>query len=144
MDKEIAQNIMAQNTENILLYDGTCGFCHYSVNFIFLHEKKSKRPIKFASLQSDFAKNILEAQHLQYMDSIVFLENGQAYTKSAAAMKLCTHLKWPWSWLRFASILPTSLLDILYDFIAKYRKKIAGDKDECTLPNKEMRERMIW
>ena len=48
----------SQNDISIILFDGVCNFCNSSVNKIIKYDKKNK--LKFAALQSDTGKKILE------------------------------------------------------------------------------------
>ena len=48
--------ILAQ--QPILLFDGECGFCNKSIQFILKHESKPK--LKFAALQSPCWATIIE------------------------------------------------------------------------------------
>ena len=82
----------SNDQKSILLFDGICNLCNTSVQFIL--EKDQKEQFLFASLQSDAAEKLL----LQYnekkigMDSIVLIEDGKVYQKSAAVLKICKHL----------------------------------------------------
>jgi predicted DCC family thiol-disulfide oxidoreductase YuxK len=46
------------NLDKIVLFDGVCNFCQSSVQFIIKHE--SNQELKFASLQSEFGKSIIQ------------------------------------------------------------------------------------
>ena len=44
--------------DSIILFDGICNLCNGFVQFVIRHDKKNK--FKFASLQSEGAKKLLE------------------------------------------------------------------------------------
>ena len=52
---------MSRNTTSkILFYDGDCGFCNKSVQFVLKYENRSE--IYFSALQSDFSRDFFQQQ----------------------------------------------------------------------------------
>ena len=135
--------MQSKDYKSILLFDGICNLCNTSVQFILKRDQKEQ--FLFASLQSDAAEKLL----LQYkekkigMDSIVLIEDGKVYQKSAAVLKICRHLNWPWRIFLVGGYLPKSLTDKLYDLIAKNRYRWFGKKDSCTMMMPEYKNRFI-
>ena len=127
----------------IMLFDGVCNLCSGIVQFILKQERDTS--IQFASLQSEKGTSLLSRYNIDphVTDSIVYIQNGKAYVKSAAAFKIATHLKMPWrivGWFRF---IPAWLSDTIYDLIARNRYRLFGKKDECWLPHPKWKERFI-
>lgn len=130
------------NLDKIVLFDGVCNFCQSSVQFIIKHE--SNQELKFASLQSEFGKSIIQQYQIpKNIDSIVFIENQKAYIKSDAALKISTYFKFPFNLLIIFKIVPTFIRNKVYDYIAKNRYAWFGKQDACMLPNAEIRNRFI-
>ena len=135
--------MQSKDHKSILLFDGICNLCNTSVQFILKRDQKEQ--FLFASLQSDAAEKLL----LQYkekkigMDSIVLIEDGKVCQKSAAVLKICRHLNWPWRIFLVGGYLPKSLTDKLYDLIAKNRYRWFGKKDSCTMMMPEYKNRFI-
>lgn len=129
--------------DRIVLFDGVCNLCSGAVQFILKHEKKDS--LKFASLQSDIGKDILEHYHIdpKRTDSIVYVENESAYVKSQAILKIARHLKYPYRMFSFFGFIPTSIANWKYDLVARYRYKLFGKKDECWLPQPGWKERFL-
>ncbi|KAB1062693.1 thiol-disulfide oxidoreductase DCC family protein [Salibacter halophilus] len=126
----------------IVFYDGVCNLCNGAVQFILKHEKSSV--LQFASLQSEFAKNLIKQNKIpSSVDSIVFYDNENVDVKSKAAFRIAQHLKAPWSFVNIFSILPKSVTNAGYDLIARYRYQIFGKKETCPMPSKETRDRFI-
>ena len=71
----------------ILLFDGVCNLCNGAVQFII--ERDEDGFFRFASLQSDAAKKLLEQypEAPEDISTIVLLEKGRLYTKSDAALR---------------------------------------------------------
>ena len=134
------------NTENksIILFDGVCNLCNTLVNFIIKHDKKAY--FKFASLQSDAAKEIL----LQYnskkinLDSIILIENNAVYEKSTAALKISKNLTGGFKLLYALIIIPKFIRDWVYYFIAENRYKWFGKKESCMIPSPEIKSRFLY
>ncbi len=131
------------NLENepILLYDGECGLCSFAVQFILSYEKD--KCIKFATLQSDWAKDILQnsANVSTNLDSVVLLQNQTIYIKSKAVMRITPYLKFPFNLLIIFKIIPTIIADAIYDWVAGNRDRFF--KPRCIIVGKEQSDRFI-
>lgn len=132
-----------QQNGPILLFDGVCNLCCSSVQFVLSHNKKGN--IRFASLQSDFAKNQLDLFDLpdDYLKSLVLLENDEVFVKSEAALRLARHLDGIWRINSVFLTVPRFIRDGVYDFIAKHRYNWFGKKDVCWIPKPEWNSRFL-
>lgn len=118
---------------SIIFYDGDCGFCNSSVQFIL---NKKKRVFYFVALQSDFAKKILSEKDVVIeMDTIYFLKDGKLYNKSSAALQICKGLKGLYPLLFGFYIIPKFMRDPFYNFIARRRHKIRAGYCLVPLPD---------
>jgi len=70
--------------KNIILYDGECGLCNRSVQFILKHERNQN--LLFSSLQSSFSKKVFSDFNLKndFDESILFYRDGKLFSKSKA------------------------------------------------------------
>ena len=127
----------------VLLFDGVCNLCSGSVQFVL--KRNSKGNIRFASLQSEFAKEVLSNSNLpsNYLDSLVLLENGKTYVKSDAAIRLAKHLDGIWKAGNAFMVIPRFIRNAIYDLIAKYRYSWFGKKEVCWLPQPEWKDRFL-
>lgn len=130
----------------VLLYDGVCGFCNKSVQFVLDHDRRGA--MRFAALQSDFGQAAIERHpELAKVDSVVFLErtggSENVFIRSTAALKLSGYLGGIWGWARIAYIIPRPIRDFFYDLFARYRYRLFGKYDSCMLPPPEVRERFL-
>ena len=133
-----------KSTENqsVLLFDGVCNLCNSSVDFVIRNERSSD--IKFASLQSDYGVSLLQRLEVNNVpDSLVYFNGKEVFFKSEAALKVARHLKWPYRWLTILVVLPLTLRNAVYDWIARNRYKWFGKKETCRLPTAEERERFL-
>ena len=125
----------------VVFYDGDCGFCNRSVQFVLDHERDST--VHFCALQSEVAQRFFQEQQFPQPDlSTFYFWNGtRLFERSSGALKVTSHLKAPYSWLRVFSIIPRFLRDGLYNWIAKRRHKLANQ--QCALPTPEQRKRFL-
>ncbi len=126
----------------VVLFDGECNFCDSSVQFIINRDPKGI--FQFASLQSETGEELTRKHHMaQDVDSMVLIEDGKVYYKSAAALRISRHLKGAWKLLYALMAVPRPLRDLGYDFIARNRYKWFGKKDSCMLPPPHIRKRFL-
>ncbi len=127
----------------VILFDGVCNFCNGAVNFVIKRDKKAL--IQFAPLQSEKGRLYLRQFGLPEADmkSFIFIEDGKAFTRSTAALKVCRHLGAAWPLCYGFIIIPKFIRDGLYNWIAKNRYKWFGTKDQCMIPTPEVRKRFL-
>ncbi|RNL92673.1 thiol-disulfide oxidoreductase DCC family protein [Sinomicrobium pectinilyticum] len=134
-----------EKNKKIILFDGICNLCNSSVQFVIKRDKKDI--FRFASLQSEPGQKLLAERGIdpEKTDSIVLIEPDVAYyTKSQAAIEIASELGGGWSFLRvFEYILPVTLRDLLYDFIAHNRYKWYGKKDQCMIPGPGLKAKFL-
>ncbi|WP_290786628.1 thiol-disulfide oxidoreductase DCC family protein [Exiguobacterium sp. UBA7533] len=123
----------------IVLFDGECNLCDASVQFIL---KRDQGYHDFASLQGETGQELVRRHHLpETIDSVVVIDRGVPYIKSDAALRIAGHLGGGWRLLRVLRIVPRSLRDRVYDFVANNRHRWFGQKQQCALPSPETRAR---
>lgn len=126
----------------ILLYDGSCGFCQQSVQFILQNERDES--VCFAPLQSDFASQLIkEHPFLQTIDSIVVLQGKEVLVESDAVIALTTYLKFPYHLGKMLKIFPKYSRDALYKLVAKHRHRFVRNNETCLLPSPQQRKRFF-
>jgi len=127
--------------QNILFYDGDCGFCNSAVQFVLDHEKNED--IYFSSLQSAFSKRFFQDKGYSHPDlsTFYFYTNHQLYCKSKAALKVTTFLSVPYSFLILFSVFPRFIRDAVYDAISKRRFKLSNEF--CVLPEPQHLKRFL-
>ena len=125
---------------NIVFYDGDCGFCNTSVQFIL--KRRKNNTFYFSPLQSKFAKNILKKHGKPInLDTIYYLSHGKVYGKSSAAFQMAKQLKWPYPISVIFYIVPSFIRDGVYDYIANRRHKLKSGF--CLMPLEEEKQFFI-
>lgn len=120
---------------NIIFFDGVCNLCNSTVDLVVKLDKKKR--MKYASLQSHYAKNLLSLKDLTDLDSIIFFKDGEKYYRSDAVIYILLSLYPRLQILKFLIYIPKPFRDSLYKMIARNRYKIFGKKDICRIPTKE-------
>ncbi len=128
----------------IILFDGWCVLCSRAVRFILDHEKE---PVfRFAPLDSAAGTRFLSGiPDFDKIDSVLVVTGieKEVLIKGAAVVFIARYLKPPWSWLRILRLFPRVFVDGVYDLIARYRYRIWGRFDSCTVPDRLSRERLL-
>lgn len=130
--------------KKVIIFDGKCNLCNTSVQFIIRNDKKDV--FRFVSLQTTFGQEILNhiGVDIKKIDSIVLYEPGIAnYIKSEAAFKIAYELNGFYKFLSFFSVLPKSISNLIYDYIAKNRYKWFGKKESCTIQTSELKSKFL-
>lgn len=127
---------------SIVLFDGVCNFCNGSVNFIIRNDPEKR--FKFAALQSEAGQELRAKYGIgEDVDSIVLIENDNAYTQSTAGLRIAKTLGGIWSLGYVGIIIPAFIRDFLYRKFAKNRYRFFGRQDACMLPTPDVRDRFF-
>lgn len=125
----------------ILFYDGNCGFCQQSVQFVLKHERDHS--LNFASLQGETAAKLLPQNLMHNLDSVVVYEKGKILTESDAILFIVRKLKFPFKVLLIFKLIPVSIRNYFYRIIAMNRYKLTESGGICKLPEKNYRKRFL-
>jgi len=128
-----------QIDERIILFDGVCNLCNGFVQFVL--ERDGAGRFRFASLQSEAARRVLKGE--PPAETIVLLERGRTYLKSAAALRIARGLRFPWPILYAFVVILRPLRDVIYDWVARHRYAWFGKRESCMLPSPQMRGRFL-
>jgi glycolate oxidase FAD binding subunit len=132
----------------IVLYDGVCGLCNRLVQFLLRRDRSNQ--FRFASLQSQFAREALVRHGIDSADlNTVYLivayrsAHERLLQKSEAIAELAASVGGVWKLGDMLRVLPRSLADALYDFVARRRYQIFGKYKTCPLPGPGDREKFL-
>jgi predicted DCC family thiol-disulfide oxidoreductase YuxK len=125
-----------------ILFDGVCNLCNGFVRFVIARDQGAH--FRFGALSSAAAQDALRAAGVREQpDSIVLIENGQAYFRSDAALRIARRLTFPWRLASGLVIVPRFIRDRVYDFIAARRYRWFGKRESCMVPTAELRARFL-
>ena len=127
----------------VVLYDGTCGLCSKSVQWILRHERDHE--LRFAPLQGETAA-ALRARFPEIpetVETVILVEHDRVRVRSKAFLYVAHHLRAPWRWGYGMRWFPAFVLDLGYRVIARIRYRVWGRVDLCDLPSPEARARFL-
>lgn len=134
---------MKQN-KKIILFDGVCNLCNGFVQFIIKRDVNDV--FRYASLQSEIGQQLVSERNMNTskIDSVVLIEPRVAYyIKSDAALQIGRHIKGYRTVSKVLYLIPSSLRNIIYDLIARYRYAWFGKKDQCMIPTAALKAKFL-
>jgi len=130
--------------KSIVFFDSDCIMCSRFTLLVFKYEKNSS--IYFSSLNSDFYKSIKKSSvDVIPEETVVFYKSAdEIYYRSEAVFQIVKQLKFPFNLLIVFNVLPKSILDSLYRFIASRRKKWFGNSEKkCSIVQSKFSDRIL-
>ena len=130
--------------KQLILFDGVCNLCNWSVQYIIKHDKKDV--FLFTPLQSKVGQAIISKYHIDTTktDSIIlYSEKPRIYYKSSAALRIASRLGFPTNIMVAFLIVPPFIRNWVYDCIAKNRYKWYGKRETCMTPNQEIKSKFL-
>lgn len=127
----------------IVVFDGYCGLCSRTVQFVLKHEKSGR--IQFLPAQSAPGTALYRQLGLdaESYETFILLDAGRPLFMSDAALRLVQLIGPPWSFLATTRILPRGLRDSVYRWVARNRMRFFGRTEACFLPGPEHRGRFL-
>ena len=140
---------MSDAAHPIILYDGVCGLCDRFTQFVL--KRDTRDLFRFASLQSEFAAQVLRAYGInpQQLDTVYVIVNfkqpdQQLLARSDAAIFVLRQLGGIWRVVALGlRILPRLLRDAAYNFVARNRYRWFGKYESCSLPDPNLRHKFL-
>ncbi|HKL88784.1 MAG TPA: DCC1-like thiol-disulfide oxidoreductase family protein, partial [Salinibacter sp.] len=77
------------------------------------------------------------------LDTIVLVEDGAAYMRSTAALRIARRLSGLWPLLSVCLVVPRPLRDAVYDWVAANRYRWFGRREQCRVPTPELKDRFL-
>jgi predicted DCC family thiol-disulfide oxidoreductase YuxK len=128
----------------VVLFDGVCNLCNAWVSFLIDRDRAAK--LRFGSLQSDAARELLELAGRtppKELEGVMLVEGARIYERSTAALRTIAHLGGFWRLFEFLLVIPVPLRDSVYLAIAASRYRLFGKRATCRVPTAGERERFI-
>jgi predicted DCC family thiol-disulfide oxidoreductase YuxK len=133
---------------HLVLYDGVCGLCNRLLQFLLAHDRRAV--FAFASLQSAIGRSTVErfGGNPDELSSFFVVSNfrtdrARMVGRGRAALFVASELGWPWKAAVVFRVVPTAILDRVYDVVARNRYRLFGRFDRCPIPRPEHRRRFI-
>jgi predicted DCC family thiol-disulfide oxidoreductase YuxK len=127
----------------VIVYDGFCALCSGWARFVLRHDRRAK--YRLLSAQSELGRALYVHYGLDPEDyeTNILIENGIAWFKSEACIRMAEGLGAPWSIAAGFRVLPPSVRDRIYETVARNRMRFMGRRRACYVPEARYRERFI-
>lgn len=126
----------------ILFYDGVCMLCNGFVNAVIKHDPDAH--VKFCILQNETGIAIREQLSLgSDISTTIGVHKGEVSTHSDVLHMIVKATGGWWSVVRPLYILPKSLRDIVYNWVARNRYRWFGKSESCIIPHPDVLSRFI-
>lgn len=127
----------------VIVFDGFCALCSGWAKFVLRHDRQGR--FRLLSAQSEIGRALYVHYDLDPVDyqTNILLQDGRAYFKSEASIRMAEGLGWPWAAAGVFRLLPVAVRDPLYGVVARNRLRWFGTRETCYLPEPHQRERFI-
>jgi predicted DCC family thiol-disulfide oxidoreductase YuxK len=126
--------------KSIVFFDSHCLLCSRFVNILL---KNDRRKLYYSGFESEIAQKLLTSDLRYEPQTIVFYDNEKLWFKSKAVFKIAGKIGFPWSVILAFSVLPTTLTDYIYNWIARNRISWFGRSEQCFIPDTEQKSRFF-
>lgn len=139
MKEESKEHLLVDHP--IIIYDGTCSFCNYWVQFVLKRDKTKK--FYFIASQKEKAQSLLESFDMTSMASqtVMVYFQDKLYMYSDAVLFIMKEMNYSIRYIAY--VIPRFIRDAVYKGIAKYRYKIPMWNKACLIPSEEDQKRFL-
>lgn len=105
----------------LVIYDGDCELCRRLAQFATRRDRR--RRLDWLAAGSEAGRRALVERGLLEAGarSLVLIEPDAVWLRSAAVLRICRQLGWPWKLLYVLVWIPGPWRDALYDWVAQRR-----------------------
>jgi predicted DCC family thiol-disulfide oxidoreductase YuxK len=127
-----------------IVFDGVCVLCSSWVGFVLKRDRAHE--FQFAAMQTAAGRTILMQHGVDPDDPVTFLlvDSGTAYTDTDAALRVVCRFGASWRLLAgIVRVIPSSLRNVLYRWIARNRYRLFGRRAACLVPRADEADRFL-
>jgi predicted DCC family thiol-disulfide oxidoreductase YuxK len=128
----------------VIVFDGKCVLCSSFAQFILRKDRHAR--FRLLAAQSELGSALYRHLGLDPVsyETYVLLQDGKAYFRSEASIRIVDGLGGAWSlFATLARLVPASLRDALYNVIARNRPRWFGAREQCYLPEPSQADRFL-
>ena len=131
------------NQNPVILFDGICNLCSGWVQFLILKDTNMK--FRFASIQSKNGQKLLHTAGLdtRNMETVIYIKKNDCFRESSAVLEILKDLGGIWTFTYVLKLIPSTLRNGFYRFIAKKRYRFFGKRTSCFKPTPENKKRFL-
>lgn len=124
----------------IVLFDTECLLCNNTVKLLIKADRKNT--LYFGGLSSKVGIELINKYNINE-DSVVLYNKNRLSIKSTAFIEISRELGFPYSIAMIFYAIPRQLRDAVYDFVAKKRFKWFGRVEQCIIPERQFKNRLL-
>jgi predicted DCC family thiol-disulfide oxidoreductase YuxK len=127
----------------IIIFDGHCVLCSGFARFVIRHDRRAV--FRLMAAQTPLGQAIYRHLNLEPIrfETNVLVQNGRFWIKSDGSIRMFALLGFPWSMALLLRVVPRTLLDWLYDWVARNRLRWFGSQSTCFLGDPADRDRFL-
>lgn len=127
----------------VIIFDGNCVLCSRFAQFIMRADRL--RRFRLLAAQSPIGSALYAHLGLdpETYETFVLLDEGRAWLRSDAALRILAELGFPWSLSGISRLMPRFARDRLYDLVARNRLRWCGSRASCYAPDPSEADRFI-
>jgi predicted DCC family thiol-disulfide oxidoreductase YuxK len=127
----------------VIVFDGNCVLCSRFAQFIMRADRL--RRFRLLAAQSPIGSALYAHLGLdpETYETFVLLDEGRAWLRSDAALRILAELGFPWSLSGISRLMPRFARDRLYDLVARNRLRWFGSRASCYAPDPSEADRFI-
>lgn len=115
----------------VIIFDGFCVFCSGWARFVLRFDRAARFRLLPAQTPLGQALYVHYGLNPGNYETNILIEDGVAWFKSEGSLRMAKGLGFPWSLATIFRMLPLSLRDALYEFIARNRFRLMGHRETC-------------
>lgn len=128
----------------VIVFDGQCVLCSTFAQFILRKDHRAR--FRLLAAQSELGDALYRHFGLDPVnyETYVLLQDGKAYFRSEASLRILDGLGVPWSlFATSARLVPLALRDAVYNVIARNRLRWFGTRARCYRPEPSQADRFL-
>jgi predicted DCC family thiol-disulfide oxidoreductase YuxK len=128
----------------VVVFDGKCILCSSFAQFLLKKDRDGR--FRLLAAQSELGSALYRHFDLDPVDyeTYVLLQDGKAYFRSEATLRILAGLGMPWRLLAtLRRLVPLALSDAVYGVIARNRLRWFGVRAQCYLPDPSRADRFL-
>lgn len=127
----------------IVVFDAICPLCSRNAQFILKHDRQAH--FRLASIQSEKGADLCRRFGIDpnEPETLLVVSGDRARSDSDAVLAIWRELGWPWRGATALRIIPRSIRDSLYRWVARNRYRLFGKRETCWMPDPEYTKRIL-
>jgi predicted DCC family thiol-disulfide oxidoreductase YuxK len=127
----------------IIVFDAVCVLCSANARFVLRHDKRGH--FLLAAMQGEVGSDLFRRHGIDPADpeTLILVDGVRLLRDSDAVLAIYAALGWPWRAAAVLRLVPRSLRDPLYRWVARNRYRWFGKRETCWVPSAEQRGRVL-